>query len=135
MGPVVAGDLSCICQTVLQLCQDRKTCRSGGRERIRAFVTGDTSLLPRIRGLGACRIQVGGAGAVTVVKPRCSAAAGVSFRSLNRRSQKVIRVANDVAVALLGQEALPVRGVFGVQAVAGHHRVEDGAAAVGLRAQ
>lgn len=56
-------------------------------------------------------------------------------KGLYGRAQHVVGVADDVAVALLGQEALPVRGVFGVQAVARHHRIEDGAAAVGLGPQ
>ncbi len=37
-----------------------------------------------------------------------------------------------VGVALLGQEPLPVRGVLGVEGVAGDHRVEDAPAAVGF---
>jgi enoyl-CoA hydratase/carnithine racemase len=50
----------------------------------------------------------------------------------DRGPQKVVGVLDHVAVPLLGEEPLPVRGVLGVQAVTGHHRVEDGAAAVGL---
>ena len=50
----------------------------------------------------------------------------------DRGPQKVVGVLDDVAVPLLGEEPLPVRGIFGVQAVTGHHRVEDGAATVGL---
>src|SRR5690348_6300236 len=49
--------------------------------------------------------------------------------------EDVVGVDDRVGVALLGEEALPVRRVFGVDRVAGHHRVEVGLAAVGLRAQ
>ena len=55
--------------------------------------------------------------------------------ALNRRAQQVVGVADDVAVALLGQKPLPVRGVLGVLAVAGHHRIEHRPAAVGLGPQ
>jgi hypothetical protein len=53
----------------------------------------------------------------------------------DRGPEQIVGVFDDVAVTLLGEEALPVRGVFGVEAVAGDHAVEHRTAAVGLGSQ
>src|SRR5664280_609252 len=45
-------------------------------------------------------------------------------RPRHRRTQQVVGVHDPVRVPLLGQEALPVRGVVGVQGVPRDHRIE-----------
>ena len=53
----------------------------------------------------------------------------------DRRAEQVVGVGDVVAVTLLGQEALPVCGVVGVQVVAGDNLVEHRAATVVLGPQ
>ena len=50
-------------------------------------------------------------------------------------SQDVVRVDDRVGIALLGQEALPVRGIILVDGVPADHRVEVRAATIGFGAQ
>ena len=48
---------------------------------------------------------------------------------LDGRAEQVVGVPDDISVALLGEEPLPMRGVLGVECVARDHRVEERAAA------
>src|ERR1700710_1474982 len=56
-------------------------------------------------------------------------------RSLDRRPEQIVGVLDDVAIALFGEESLPVRGVLGVETVPGHPRVKPPPAAGALGAK